>query len=56
MQKVEQKLVSAGCPKSNFIICSEISTISVFYERFGYVVDPVVALAQRLTEDHRSVK
>jgi hypothetical protein len=55
MQKEEQKLVSVGCPKINFIVCIEILAMSVFYERLGYVVDPVVALSRRLTEDHRSV-
>ena len=52
MQKVEQKLESAGCPKINFLIRSENLAVFNFYKRLGYVVDTVVALSRRLIKDH----
>ena len=52
MQKVEQELTFAGCPKINLFIRNENKAVTSLYERLVYVVESLVALLWRQFKEH----
>lgn len=53
MQEVERRLHALGCPKLNLQVRVDNQQALGFYERLGYVKDPVVSLSRRLIVDAR---
>jgi ribosomal protein S18 acetylase RimI-like enzyme len=51
MERAEEHLVAAGCPKINLQIRAENSAAIQFYERLGFSVDDVVSMGKRLVHD-----
>jgi ribosomal protein S18 acetylase RimI-like enzyme len=51
MERAEEHLVAAGCPKINLQIRAENSEAIQFYERLGFSVDDVISMGKRLIDD-----
>jgi ribosomal protein S18 acetylase RimI-like enzyme len=51
MAEAEQLLRREGCPKINLQVRSANQGVIAFYQRIGYVEDPVVSFGKRLVED-----
>lgn len=51
MERAEQHLLDAGCPKINLQIRADNSAAVRFYERLGYSVDDVVSMGKRIVHD-----
>lgn len=51
MERVEQLLLDAGCPKVNLMVRSGNDAVLAFYRRLGYAVDAAVPLGKRLVHD-----
>ena len=51
MEKAEELLRGAGCPKINLQVRSTNSRVIAFYESLGFKVDAVMSLGKRLEVD-----
>ncbi len=51
MQRVEQLLLEAGCPKINLQVRATNAGVIEFYHRLGYQNDETVSLGKRLIPD-----
>lgn len=51
MERAEQHLEQAACPKINLQIRVDSSAAIEFYERLGFTVDNVVSMGKRLIDD-----
>lgn len=51
MQRAEDILSEAGCPKINLQVRSTNADVLAFYERIGFTTDNVVSLGKRLHHD-----
>ena len=51
MQRAEQHLLSAGCPKINLQIRKDNLAAIAFYERLGFIEDAAVSFGKRLISD-----
>ena len=51
IKHAEKKLESLGCPKINLMVRIGNEGVFSFYQKIGYVDDPVVVLSKRLYED-----
>jgi ribosomal protein S18 acetylase RimI-like enzyme len=51
MQRVEQLLLEAGCPKINLLVRATNSAVIEYYRHIGYSQDEVVSLGKRLIPD-----
>jgi ribosomal protein S18 acetylase RimI-like enzyme len=51
MQKAEEHLRAAGCPKINLNVRSANHEVIAFYRSLGYTVDEVIGLGKRLEHD-----
>jgi ribosomal protein S18 acetylase RimI-like enzyme len=51
MERAEQLLRAAGCPKINLQVRATNSKVIEFYRRIGYAVDDVVSMGKRLEHD-----
>jgi ribosomal protein S18 acetylase RimI-like enzyme len=51
MEKVEQALKAAGCPKLNLQVRTSNHEVLAFYRRLGYLQDDAVSLGKRLIPD-----
>jgi ribosomal protein S18 acetylase RimI-like enzyme len=52
MQKAEESLRAAGCPKINLQVRSSNVAVIEFYQTLGFKADDVVSLGKRLEPDH----
>ncbi len=52
MERAEQLLSEAGCPKINLQVRSTNTEVIAFYDTLGYSVDDVVSMGKRLVNDH----
>jgi ribosomal protein S18 acetylase RimI-like enzyme len=52
MQKAEESLRAAGCPKINLQVRSSNVAVIEFYKTLGFKADDVVSLGKRLEPDH----
>jgi ribosomal protein S18 acetylase RimI-like enzyme len=48
MQRAEQLLKALGCPKINIQVRATNAQVLAFYEKLGYMQDPLVDLGKRL--------
>lgn len=51
MDRVENLLKDAGCPKLNIQVRSTNAAVVAFYERLGYAHDQTISLGKRLIPD-----
>lgn len=51
MQRAEELLRSAGCPKINLQVRSTNAAVIAFYEGLGFIQDNVASLGKRLEHD-----
>ena len=51
MEKIEELLVSMGCPKLNIVVRTANEKVLMFYESQGYSADDVISLGKRLIPD-----
>jgi ribosomal protein S18 acetylase RimI-like enzyme len=51
MQRVEQLLLEAGCPKINLLVRATNCAVIEYYRHIGYSQDEVVSLGKRLIPD-----
>ena len=51
MERVEELLRVAGCPKINLQVRSGNEEVIAFYKSLGYQVDPVTSMGKRLEHD-----
>ncbi len=51
MQKAEELLLEAGCPKINLQIRTNNVDVLKFYHSIGYEIDEVISMGKRLRED-----
>lgn len=51
MERAEQHLEQAGCPKINLQVRTDNSVAIEFYARLGFTVDHVVSMGKRLIND-----
>ena len=51
MREAEARLEAAGCPKIMLQIRETNLEVMQFYQKLGYVKDPVVSMGKRLEED-----
>jgi ribosomal protein S18 acetylase RimI-like enzyme len=51
MDKAEQELRKAGCPKINLQIRRGNKSVVKFYERLGFSEDTVISMGKRLVDD-----
>ena len=51
MEHVEAILYDCGCPKINLCVRASNQAVIAFYERLGFVCDPVVTMSKRLVMD-----
>lgn len=51
MQKIEELLVTMGCPKLNIVVRSTNDQVLAFYKDLGYGLEDIVWLGKRLIAD-----
>lgn len=51
MAKIEDLLISMGCPKLNIVVRTSNEKVLAFYNSLGYATDDVVSLGKRLIPD-----
>ncbi|MEI9896912.1 MAG: GNAT family acetyltransferase [Chthoniobacter sp.] len=51
MEQVEKILRDCGCPKINLCVRASNQSVVAFYQRLGFVCEPVVTMGKRLTVD-----
>jgi ribosomal protein S18 acetylase RimI-like enzyme len=51
MNKVEEGLAIAGCPKLNLQIRADNAAVQAFYESLGYLVEDRISMGKRLSQD-----
>lgn len=51
MAHAERALLALGCPKVNLQIRTANAAAVGFYERLGYVVEPIISMGRRLIRD-----
>ncbi len=51
MEHVEAILRGCGCPKINLCVRTSNHSVVAFYQRLGFVCDPVVTMSKRLVVD-----
>ena len=51
MQKAEELLKAAGCPKINLQVRSNNIDVLKFYHSIGYEIDEVMSMGKRMIED-----
>jgi ribosomal protein S18 acetylase RimI-like enzyme len=51
MDAAEKRLKAAGCPKVNLQVRETNAAIIGFYEKIGFLREPVVSLGKRLVDD-----
>lgn len=51
MTRIEELLLSMGCPKLNIVVRSTNASVLAFYTALGYKTDDVVSIGKRLIPD-----
>lgn len=51
IEVAEEKLKAIGCPKINLQVRETNTGVITFYQKLGYIIDPVVSLGKRLEHD-----
>jgi len=51
LDEAERRLRALGCPKINLQVRTDNKDVIAFYERLGFVMDPVVSFGKRLVRD-----
>lgn len=51
MTRIEEILMSMGCPKLNIVVRASNEKVREFYNRLGYSADDVVSVGKRLIPD-----
>lgn len=51
MQRIEDDLTKAGCPKLNLLVRDDNLDVQAFYQRIGYQRDATICLSKRLIAD-----
>ena len=52
MQRIEEDLIAAGCPKLNLQVRSDNVDVLAFYDRLDYQRDATLSLSKRLISDN----